>query len=91
MVTLKFSVDAWAVIALRLLIGSPMVTVRRPFWVMLTERSGSDFAAAAERAGAAVRHVEGKGFNHFDFIETLADPQGLLGKLMLEQMQLFGP
>jgi len=51
-------------------------------------RQARDFAAAAERAGAAVRHVEGKGFNHFDFIETLGDPQGLLGKPMLEQMEL---
>jgi arylformamidase len=51
-------------------------------------RQARDFAAAAARAGATVCHVEGKGFNHFDFIETLGDPQGLLGKLMLEQMEL---
>src|SRR5262249_52767766 len=51
-------------------------------------RQAGDFAAAAGRTGAAVRQVEGKGFNHFDFIETLADPQGVLGKLMLEQMEL---
>jgi hypothetical protein len=31
MVTLKFFVTAWAVIALRLAMGSPIVTVRRPF------------------------------------------------------------
>jgi arylformamidase len=51
-------------------------------------RQARDFAAAAVRAGAAVRHVEGRGFNHFDFIETLAEPHGLLGKLMLEEMGL---
>jgi arylformamidase len=51
-------------------------------------RQARDFAAAAARAGAAVRDVEAKGFNHFDVIDTLADPQGLLGKLMLEQMEL---
>jgi arylformamidase len=51
-------------------------------------RQARDFAAAAERAGGTVRHVEGKGFNHFDFIETLGDSRGLLGKLMLEQMEL---
>src|SRR3984893_15010696 len=55
MVTLKFSVDAWAVIALRLLIGSPRVPARRPFWVMLTERSGSDFAAAAAPCASGFR------------------------------------
>jgi len=51
-------------------------------------RQARDFAAAAAHAGATVRHIEGRGFNHFDFIETLADPQGVLGKLMLEQMEL---
>jgi arylformamidase len=51
-------------------------------------RQARDFAAAAAHVGATVRHVEGKGFNHFDVIETLAGPQGLLGKLMLEQMGL---
>jgi arylformamidase len=51
-------------------------------------RQACDFAAAASDAGATVRHVEGRGFNHFDFIETLADPHGVLGKLMLEQMEL---
>jgi arylformamidase len=51
-------------------------------------RQARDLAAAAARAGAAVRHVEGRGFNHFDFIETLADRQGVLGKIMLGQMGL---
>jgi arylformamidase len=53
-------------------------------------RQAHDFAAAAAHAGTTVRHIEGRGFNHFDFIETLADPQGVLGKLMLEQMGLLG-
>jgi arylformamidase len=48
-------------------------------------RQARDFAAAA---GSAARYIEGRGFNHFDFIETLVDPQGVLGKLMLEQMGL---
>lgn len=51
-------------------------------------RQARDFAAAAVRSGAAVRFVEDKGFNHFNFIETLGDPQRLLGTLMLEQMEL---
>jgi arylformamidase len=51
-------------------------------------RQARDFAAAASDAGATVRHVEGRGFNHFDFIATLADPHGVLGKLMLEQMDI---
>ncbi len=51
-------------------------------------RQARDFAAAAAQAAATVRHVEGHGFNHFDFIETLADQNGVLGKLMLEQMHL---
>jgi arylformamidase len=51
-------------------------------------RQARDFAAAVARAGGSVRHVEGRGLNHFQVIETLADPQGFLGRLAFEQMGL---
>ena len=68
-------------------LGCPLVIAAAEFDTAEFRRQARDFAAAA-RAGAAVRHIEGRGYNHFDFIETLADPQGVLGKLMLEQMDL---
>jgi arylformamidase len=69
-------------------LACPLIVAAAEFDAPEFRRQARDFAAAAARAGAAVRHVEGNGFNHFDFIDTLADPQGLLGKLMLEQMDL---
>ncbi|MBV8752484.1 MAG: alpha/beta hydrolase [Hyphomicrobiales bacterium] len=69
-------------------LGCPLIVAAVDLDPPEFRRQARDFAAAAARAGATVRHVEGREFNHFDFIETLADPQGLLGKLMLEQMDL---
>ena len=48
-------------------------------------RQASEFAGAA--GGRAVL-IEGKGLNHFEFIETLADPDGVLGRAALGQMGL---
>ena len=69
-------------------LACPLIVAAAEFDAQEFRRQARDFAATAAQAGAAVRHVEGAGFNHFDFIETLADPQGLLGELMLEQMGL---
>jgi arylformamidase len=67
-------------------LGCPLLVAAAEFDTAEFRRQGRDFALAAAAAGATVRLVEAPGFNHFDFIETLADPQGMLGKLMLEQM-----
>jgi arylformamidase len=64
-------------------LACPLIVAAAEFDAPEFRRQARDFAAAA-----SVRVVEGRGFNHFDFIETLADPQGILGKLMLEQMEL---
>jgi arylformamidase len=69
-------------------LGCPLIVAAAESDAPEFRRQARDFAAAVEHAGGAVRLVEGRGFNHFDFIETLADPQGLLGKLALEQMGL---
>jgi arylformamidase len=44
--------------------------------------------ARAFSAAAGVSLVEGKGMNHFEIVETLADPEGLLGRAALAQMGL---
>ena len=69
-------------------LACPLIVAAAEFDAPEFRRQARDFAAAAARAGAAVRHVEDNGFNHFDFIDTLADAQGLLGRLMFEQMEL---
>ena len=39
-------------------------------------------------AGKPVELIVGAGYNHFELLETLANPYGLTGRAMLEQMQL---
>lgn len=52
------------------------------------QRQSRDFAAAVKAAGKPVQLIEGVGYNHFEMPETLANPYGLLGRAVLEQMKL---
>lgn len=51
-------------------------------------RQSRDFAAAVKAAGKPAELIVGTGYNHFELLETLANPYGLTGRAMLEQMQL---
>ena len=52
-------------------------------------RQTRDFAAAVKAAGKPVQLLVADGYNHFEIIETLANPYGLLGRAALEQMKLM--
>ena len=39
-------------------------------------------------ADKPVELIEGAAYNHFELLETLANPYGLAGRAMLKQMQL---
>lgn len=52
------------------------------------QRQTRDFHAALTKAGKPVRLIVGTGYNHFEILETLANPYGLLGHAALEQMGL---
>jgi arylformamidase len=52
------------------------------------QRQSSDFVAAAKAKGKSAELLVGAGYNHFELLETLANPYGLTGRAMLEQMQL---
>jgi arylformamidase len=52
------------------------------------QRQARDFAAAVRAAGKPAQLLVGDGYNHFELIETLANPYGLLGRAVLEQMKL---
>jgi arylformamidase len=52
------------------------------------QRQTRDFAAAAKAKGLPVELIVGAAYNHFELLETLANPYGLTGRAMLEQMQL---
>ena len=53
------------------------------------QRQSRDFAAAVKSAGKPVELIEGPGYNHFELLETLANPYGLTGRAMLAQMKLM--
>ena len=52
------------------------------------QRQTREFAAAVKAAGKPVELLVGEGFNHFEMLETLANPFGLLGRAVLGQMRL---
>ena len=52
------------------------------------QRQSCDFAAAVQAAGKPVQLLVGEGYNHFEIVETLGHPYGVLGRAVLAQMQL---
>ena len=51
-------------------------------------RQTRDFHAAVKAAGKPVELLVGEGYNHFEMLETLANPYGLLGRAVFAQMRL---
>lgn len=54
------------------------------------QRQSRDFAAALRAAGKPAQLIVADQYNHFEIVETMANPYGLLGRAALEQMNL-GP
>ena len=52
------------------------------------QRQARDFAAAVKAAGKPVSFLVGESYNHFEMLETLATPYGLLGRAQLDLMKL---
>jgi arylformamidase len=52
------------------------------------QRQSRDFAAAVKAAGKPVELLLGEGYNHFEMLETLANPFGLIGRAVMDQMRL---
>ncbi|MGE0038796.1 MAG: alpha/beta hydrolase, partial [Xanthobacteraceae bacterium] len=52
------------------------------------QRQSRDFVAAVKAAGKPAELLVGEGYNHFEMLETLANPYGLLGRAAFAQMGL---
>lgn len=51
------------------------------------KRQSRDFVNAAKEAGKTVELIVAENYNHFEVIETLANPNGILGRAVLGQLQ----
>jgi arylformamidase len=69
-------------------IAAPVIVAYGTLETPEFQRQSRDFAAALQDAGKPVTLLVAEGYNHFEIIETLANPYGLLGRAVLEQMAL---
>jgi arylformamidase len=69
-------------------LNAPIIVAYGTFESPEFQRQSCDFAAAVQAAGTPVQLLVGEGYNHFEIVETLGNPYGLLGRAVLAQMQL---
>lgn len=66
----------------------PLIVAYGTFETPEFQRQNREFAAALQAAGKPVRLLVGTGYNHFELIETLGNPYGVVGSAALEQLGL---
>jgi arylformamidase len=69
-------------------INTPLVVAHGTYETPEFQRQTRDFAAALKAANKPVQYLINENYNHFEMMETFANPYGLLGRAVLEQMQL---
>jgi arylformamidase len=69
-------------------ITTPLVLAHGSYETPEFQRQTRDFAAALKAASKPVQYFVNENYNHFEMLETFANPYGLLGRAVLEQMQL---
>src|SRR5262249_34091759 len=67
---------------------TPLILAHGTYETPEFQRQTRDFFAAVKAAGKAVELLVGEGYNHFEMLETLGNPYGLLGRAVLAQMRL---
>jgi len=69
-------------------LATPLVLSYGTYETPEFQRQTREFAAAVKAAGKPVELLVGEAYNHFEMLETLANPYGLLGRAVLGQMGL---
>ena len=69
-------------------LNTPLVLTYGTYETPEFQRQTRDFAAAVKAAGKPVELLVGEGYNHFEMLETLNNPYGLLGRAVFKQMGL---
>ncbi len=69
-------------------LATPLIVSYGTYETPEFQRQTRDFAAAVQAAGKPVELLVGEAYNHFEMLETLGNPYGLLGRAVLAQMEL---
>ena len=69
-------------------LNTPLILAHGTYETPEFQRQTRDFYAAVKAAGKPVELIVGEGYNHFEMLETLANPDGVLGRAVLAQMRL---
>jgi arylformamidase len=72
-------------------LATPLIVSYGTYETPEFQRQTRDFAAAVKAAGKPVELLVGEAYNHFEMLETLGNPYGLLGRAVLAQMGLSVP
>ena len=72
-------------------IRAPLIVAYGSYETPEFKRQSIDFANAVAHAGKPVELIVAENYNHFEVIETLANPNGILGMAVLRQMEKFEP
>ncbi len=67
---------------------TPLILAHGTYETPEFQRQTRDFYAAVKAAGKPIELLVGEGYNHFEMLETLANPYGLLGRAVFAQMGL---
>jgi len=70
------------------LLHTPLVLTYGTYETPEFQRQSRDFFAAVKAAGKPAELLVGEGYNHFEMLETLANPYGLMGRAVMAQMHL---
>jgi arylformamidase len=69
-------------------VGAPVILAFGSYESPEIKRQAHAFADALRRAGKPMQLLEGEGYNHFELMETAANPFGAVGRVLLAQMNL---
>ena len=69
-------------------LNTPLIVFHGSLETPEFQRQNKDFAKAVQDMGKPVKFVIGQNYNHFELLETFANPYGVVGQLILEQMKL---
>jgi arylformamidase len=67
-------------------LAAPLIVAYGSYETPEFKRQSIEFAEAVAKAGKPVELIVAENYNHFEVIETLANPNGILGRAVLRQM-----